>query len=328
MKNPYLALQNAGWPVLADLAWQKLKNSTHGDLQHWHISRNEMPASDSRVELNRSAPILGQPADHPGQLRKALFDLHPWRKGPLVLAGVKIDTEWRSDWKWDRIATQLDLKGQRVLDIGCGNGYFGLRMLGAGAKLVVGIDPTMVFVMQWLAMQKLAPGLMNFVLPMGIEHLPAEINGFDSVFSMGVLYHRRNPVEHLLQLKKLTRPGGQIILETLILEGKDQNVLQPEGRYARMRNVHAIPTLSVLQDWLKQAGLSNTQVLDVSKTTPEEQRSTEWMTFESLQESLDIEDPERTVEGYPAPLRAAILIRNVLNPQNSSGDTGINPLRP
>ena len=64
-------------------------------------------------------------------------------------------------------------------------------MLAAGAKLVVGIDPTVVFVMQWLAMQKLGPGLKNFVLPLGIEDLPENTAGFDCVFSMGVLYHRR-----------------------------------------------------------------------------------------------------------------------------------------
>ena len=203
----------------------------------------------------------------------------------------------------------LDLKGHKILDIGCGNGYFGLRMLAAGARLVVGIDPTMVFVMQWLAMQKLCPGLNNFVLPLGIEDLPSDTPGFDSVFSMGVLYHRRRPVEHLVQLKNLTRPGGQIILETLILEGEGKGTLNPPGRYARMRNVHAIPDLVVLHDWLEQAGLRDTKILDVSITTVDEQRRTDWMTFESLRECLDMENPSITVEGHPAPTRAALLIQ-------------------
>ena len=201
-----------------------------------------------------------------------------------------------------------DLNGKKVLDIGSGNGYFGLRMLAAGAGLVVGIDPTLVFVMQWLAMQKLCPGLNNFVLPLGIEDLPPNTDQFDTLFSMGVLYHRRQPVDHLEQLKNLTCPGGQIVLETLVLEGEDDNILNPDGRYARMRNVHAIPTLAVLHDWLDQAGLCGVRVLDVSKTTCDEQRSTNWMTFESLRECLDPENQSRTVEGYPAPVRAAMLI--------------------
>lgn len=309
MKNPYKGLFAAGQPVLADLAWQTLKNSTHGDLQYWLEAIRTLPEGDFDVDLDRAAPALGRPFDDPERSRESLSALHPWRKGPLLLGGVKIDTEWRSDWKWNRIAPHLDLAGQQVLDVGCGNGYFGLRMLGAGAKLVVGIDPTMVFVMQWLAMQKLSPGLNNFVLPLGIERLPADTGGFDSVFSMGVLYHRRDPLGHLRQLKKLARPGGQVVLETLVLDGEGEEILEPPGRYARMRNVHTVPTVTVLLDWLRQAGMGRAEILDVSGTTTAEQRSTEWMTFESLRESLDEGDHSLTVEGHPAPVRAVVLVQ-------------------
>jgi tRNA (mo5U34)-methyltransferase len=308
MKNPYRQLMGSDWSELAELAWHALRNSPHGDLQRWLESIEAMAEGDGYAQLDQEAPVLGRPVDDLERLQQQLFNLHPWRKGPLELGGVRIDTEWRSDWKWERLKPHLDLDDQRILDIGCGNGYFGLRMLAAGAKLVIGIDPTLVFIMQWLAMQKLCPGLNNFVLPLGIEHLPANTAGFDRVFSMGVLYHRHNPVEHLELLKKLTLPGGQIVLETLILEGETQKILKPSGRYARMRNVHAIPTLTVLQDWLGQAGLSEAMVLDVSKTTIDEQRTTDWMTFESLRECLDVKNPSVTVEGHPAPIRAALLV--------------------
>jgi len=309
VKNPYLDLQASGRPDLADLGWACLKNLSHGDLPRWLESIDALTEGDGYRQLDRSAPALGRPVGEPSLLRQHLLNLHPWRKGPLELGGVRIETEWRSDWKWERLEPHLDLKGQEILDIGCGNGYFGLRMLAAGAKLVVGIDPTVVFVMQWLAMRKLGPGLKNFVLPLGIEDLPENTPGFDCVFSMGVLYHRRYPVEHLELLKQLTRPGGQVIIETLVLEGEGNEVLKPAGRYARMRNVHAIPTLAVLHDWLEQAGLPEAQVLDVSKTTTLEQRSTDWMTFESLRECLDVNNPSLTVEGHPAPVRAALLVR-------------------
>ena len=309
MNDPYTQIGTAGWPELAELGWQKLKNNTHGDLSRWLEAIENLPECEIGIELDRDAPSLGRPVENRALLREQLLKLHPWRKGPLELGGVRIDTEWRSDWKWNRLKPFLDLKGHQVLDIGCGNGYFGLRMLAAGAQLVVGIDPTVVFVMQWLAMQKLNPGLSNFVLPLGIEDLPEDTRRFDSVFSMGVLYHRRKPVEHLQQLKQLTRPGGQIVLETLVLEGEGEYVLEPAGRYARMRNVHALPSLAVLQRWLEQAGLTCARVLDVSKTSTDEQRTTDWMTFESLRESLDPDDPSLTVEGHPAPVRAALLVR-------------------
>ncbi len=308
MNDPYTQIGTSGWPELAELGWQNLKNNTHGDLSRWLEAIENLPECETGIELDRDAPSLGRPVENQALLREQLIKLHPWRKGPLELGGVRIDTEWRSDWKWNRLKPHLDLKGHQVLDIGCGNGYFGLRMLAAGAQLVVGIDPTVVFVMQWLAMQKLNPGLKNFVLPLGIEDLPKDTGGFDSVFSMGVLYHRRKPVEHLQQLKQLTRPGGQIVLETLVLEGEGEHILEPAGRYARMRNVHAIPTLAVLHQWLEQAGLPDVQVLDISKTTADEQRSTPWMTFESLSECLDGDHPSLTIEGHPAPVRAALLV--------------------
>jgi tRNA (mo5U34)-methyltransferase len=309
MKNPYLQLEATDWPELAVLAWHTLETSTHGDLPRWLDDIAALDQGDGYHQLGRDTPVLGRPVNDPERLRQRLLGLHPWRKGPLELAGIRIDTEWRSDWKWQRLKAHLDLKGHRVLDIGCGNGYFGLRMLADGAQLVVGIDPTLVFVMQWLAMQKLCPGLNNFVLPLGIEDLPGDTNGFDSVFSMGVLYHRREPVEHLERLKKLTRPGGQIVLETLVLEGPGRETLTPAGRYARMRNVHAVPSLPVLYDWLEAAGLPGATLLDVSRTTTGEQRSTDWMTFESLRECLDPINPAVTVEGHPAPVRAALLVK-------------------
>ncbi len=275
----------------------------------WLQAIDRLPSGDSFANLDRSAPVLGRETEDPASVREQLLKLHPWRKGPLELAGIKIDTEWRSDWKWQRLEAELDLADQLILDIGCGNGYFGLRMLAAGARLVLGIDPTLVFVMQWLAMQKLCPGLENYVLPIGVEDLPDDSRPFDTVFSMGVLYHRRNPLAHLRRLRSLTCPGGQIVLETLILEDEEKKVLEPKGRYARMRNVHAVPSLPLLLDWLEQAGLADIQVLDVSRTSTGEQRSTEWMTFESLKENLDPLDASLTIEGHPAPVRSAILIR-------------------
>lgn len=309
VNNPYLELKTTPWSGLAELGWRRLQSKPHGDMPDWLGAIENMPGDEGYCDLNLNAPILGRTVEDLPALREQLAALHPWRKGPLVLGGVEIDTEWRSDWKWDRLQAHLDLKDRQVLDIGCGNGYFGLRMLGAGARLVIGVDPTMVFVMQWLAMQKLCPGLNNFVLPLGIEDLPLNTGGFDCVFSMGVLYHRRNPVEHLEKLKKLTLPGGQIVLETLIINAEGRRTLTPSGRYARMRNVHAIPTTDSLLDWLRQAGLNDTRVLDINKTSIEEQRSTDWMRFESLIDCLDAGDRALTVEGHPAPVRVAILIQ-------------------
>jgi tRNA (mo5U34)-methyltransferase len=187
-------------------------------------------------------------------------------------------------------------------------------MLGAGARCVVGVDPTLVYVMQWLAQAHFACAggeiARNFLLPLRDRDLPQGLSGFDTVFSMGVIYHRRDPAEHLARLRKWLRSGGRLVLETLVIDGPGDSVLVPEKRYARMRNVHYLPTPARLEADLRAAGFTDLVCVDRSPTTPEEQRTTPWMRFESLARCLDPDNPSLTVEGYPAPVRAMMLARS------------------
>ena len=315
MTSPYGSLkarcpQDAWIEAVSDLAAEKLELHPHGDLPRWRRALDALPETGPLASLDGPVPRLGGPAPDRESLERLLMELHPWRKGPIELGGVTIDTEWRSDWKWRRVAPHIDLAGHRVLDIGSGNGYFGLRMLGAGARVVVGIDPTLVFVMQWLACRHFGGDLPSYVLPLGVEELPAGGAELDTVFSMGVLYHRKNPREHLLRIFDLLRDGGHLVLETLVLPpGREGDILEPTGRYARMRNVWAIPGTELLLSWVKAAGFSSPRVVDVTPTTTREQRSTGWMTFESLEQALDPDDSGLTVEGLPAPVRAVLVAR-------------------
>lgn len=291
-----------------------MQHCGHGDFPRWCEALDALPKPEpetgNKADLSGETPGFGGPADDPEGLRGLLMALHPWRKGPLNVGGLHIDTEWRSDWKWSRIAPHIDLSGCRVLDIGCGNGYYGWRMLGAGADLVVGIDPTLVFVMQWLACRHFSGDLPNFVLPLGIEDLPNQPATFDCVFSMGVLYHRRDPLHHLARLRRLAGAGGTVVLETLVLPDRMRGeTLVPEDRYARMRNVWSVPGQGVLNQWLEKAGFSKIETVHVGETSLEEQRSTEWMTFESLDKTLDPRDHSLTIEGHPAPRRAVVIAR-------------------
>lgn len=283
----------------------------HGDLERWQGALDALPdLKPTDVELRERFRLDAPCADATrAQLRKALLGLSPWRKGPFDLFGVHIDTEWRSDWKWARVAPHLDLHGKRVLDVGCGNGYYQWRMLGAGADSVIGIDPNWLFFCQFQAIQRYLPDLPAWHLPFALEDLPERLEGFDTVFSMGVLYHRRSPIEHLLALKDCLVRGGELVLETLVIAGDEQNVLVPEDRYAQMRNVWFLPSVPALERWLRRAGFTDARCVDVSITRVEEQRSTEWMRFQSLPDFLDPHDHSRTIEGLPAPMRAVVLAR-------------------
>ena len=292
-----------------------LSHERFGDLKHWLLALEELPllqADEIHLDGPRVGASCSQPMDetNTAQLRAALGKLHPWRKGPFELFNVHIDTEWRSDWKWDRLQQGIDcLHGRRVLDVGCGSGYHCWRMLGDGASEVIGIDPTPLFVVQFWALQTYLQQDNIWVLPLAMEQVPPKLQAFDTVFSMGVLYHRRSPLDHLQELKDCLRPGGQLVLETLVIEGELGDTLMPQGRYARMGNVWFLPSCDTLLSWLQKLGFVDTEVVNVCVTTTEEQRSTEWMTFHSLADFLDPEDASKSVEGYPAPCRAVVTAR-------------------
>ena len=299
-------LNEAGWSNVLQ----------HGDYSRWQRGLDALPdTAPSEVYLDAAAVKIGAASDtsDPKQaIASALQQLHPWRKGPFELFGVHIDTEWRSDWKWDRLKNEITpLAGRTVLDVGCGCGYHLWRMLGAGATLAIGIDPTALFSMQFAAIKRYLPAAPAFILPVGIETMPGDMGCFDTVFSMGILYHRRSPIDHLLELKALLQRGGELVLDTLVLDTPQarndaQRCLMPQGRYAKMRNVWFIPSVAMLRLWLKRAGFHHIRTIDISPTGTEEQRSTDWMRFESLADFLDPNDPGRTIEGYPAPVRAIL----------------------
>lgn len=289
----------------------------HGHLEAWQQLIKNLPiyATNQRI-LDASAVQIGAVNDLTEQaktsLETQLKSLHPWRKGPYELFGIKIDAEWRSDWKWQRVEKHIaPLKHRLVLDVGCGNGYYCWRMLGAGAKCVVGIDPMLLNVIQFQLIRKLHGGSPPvFVLPLGIEGLPYGMKAFDTVFSMGVFYHRRSPIDHLMELRDSLIPGGELILETLVIDGGLGEVLVPEDRYANMRNVWFLPSCLTLESWLSRCGFTNIRLVDITSTSMEEQRRTEWMTFHSLADHLTPNDPKLTCEGLPAPKRAIFIAQS------------------
>lgn len=297
---------------LALAEWEK--EALHGDFKQWQKVIDHLPrVKSTQVELKTEVNFGSEEALTDGakqRLEVLLKQLMPWRKGPFTVHGLHIDTEWRSDWKWERVVPHISpLAHKTVLDVGCGSGYHLWRMRGEGANFVVGIDPSQLFYCQFEAIKHFNPDPQVHLLPIGIDEMPA-LKAFDTVFSMGVLYHRRSPIDFLTQLKQQLRPGGELVLETLVVQGDEHTSLMPTDRYAKMRNVWFIPSVPTLLLWLERVGFKNAKLVDLSTTSLDEQRKTQWMENESLIDFLDPTDHSKTIEGYPAPLRAVIVATN------------------
>ncbi len=298
--------------ALPQLVEEYFSERLHGDLPGWLAQLQTLPdIPAATVELNSAAISVAQPdisAEQRQQVEACLRQFIPWRKGPFSIHGVYVDAEWRSDWKWERLLPHINaLHGRSVLDVGCGSGYHCWRMAGAGAELVIGIEPSPLFVLQHQLIKHFVGDSPTFVLPLTMEAMPPQMMAFDTVFSMGVLYHRRSPLDHLIELRDSLRRGGELVLETLVIDGDKGDVLMPEDRYAKMRNVWFLPSAGTLALWLRRCGFKNIRMVDQTPTSLQEQRATDWTLKESLVDYLAPGDTSKTLEGYPAPLRAIFI---------------------
>jgi len=288
-------------------------NINHSDFSKWLNVIHDLPfISASEFHLDLESITIGNKIDcsdaERRHIKRQLKHLMPWRKGPYNLFGIVLDAEWQSNMKWARLEGQIKpLQDKLVLDVGCGNGYYCWRMLGKKAKYVVGVDPSLLFYSQFMAIKKYSPNCNIDLIPLGIESLPDKGLYFDTVFSMGVIYHRRDPIEHLRQLSKCLKSGGELIIESLVIDSDNLDVLIPKERYAKMKNVWSIPSVKLLVRWINDAGFKNIKIIDTTQTTIKEQRVTEWMKFESLANFLNQHNINRTIEGYPAPVRTIVI---------------------
>ena len=269
------------------------------------VRPSSVDADQARIRIGAAVDL---DPDQTASLHTALCGLKPWRKGPFEIFGIQIDSEWDSSIKWNRLAGHLGSQaGKRVLDVGSSCGYYMFRLAARHPALVLGVEPHLNYYFQFLALSRYLAFPHVHCLPLMLEEMPMMHRCFDTVMCMGILYHRRSPLDTLLQIHRLMVPGGQVVLETLVLEGDGEMALFPEKRYAKMNNIFFIPTVACLTHWLARSGFDDIQCVDVSRTTSKEQRRTDWIDTESLADFLDPDDPEKTVEGYPAPVRAMLV---------------------
>lgn len=267
--------------------------------------------SAQQCDLAGDTVIIGQPDEindsQRQMLHQTLRSFMPWRKGPFSVFGIDIDAEWRSSRKWNRLLPELpDLTGKIIADIGSNNGYYMFRMAQHQPRLVLGFEPYLQHYYAFKTLNRLA-GFDNLRMELlGVEHIGLFENCFDVVFLMGILYHRHSPIDCLRDIKKALRPGGVLMIESQAIPGNTPVALFPETTYAKVPGTWFVPTVSCLANWLTRAGFTSINIFCTHPMSSEEQRSTDWMTFESYSDFIDPTDPTLTIEGHPAPLRTFI----------------------
>lgn len=119
------------------------------------------------------------------------------------------------------VLKRIDLKGKRVLDIGCRDGLFSFESERLGSSEVIGID------------NDLSKPAVEFLIPyfnsavkmyeMNLYDLtPDRFGLFDVVIFAGVLYHLRYPFWGLKIIRDVLKQNGRLVLETAVWRG-DRN---------------------------------------------------------------------------------------------------------
>ncbi len=288
-------------------------NEIRKERQKWYNWKNIKPLRDALAQLTKVdvdvtyGDVIKIQGNYPdtAKLKETAKMMMPWRKGPFELFDIFIDTEWKSYIKYNLLRPYFNLKDKVVADIGCNNGYYLFRMQEDNPKKLVGFDPSALYKTQF--------EFINFFLNtdivyelLGVEHVEFYEEKFDTIFCLGVLYHRSDPVNMLKQLYKGLKKGGEVFLDTFYIEGEEDIALTPKSTYSKIPNIYFVPTVNALKNWCKRAKFDSFEVLRTSVTSTEEQRKTEWIEGQSLEAFLDPNDKTKTVEGYPAPKRVYV----------------------
>ncbi|RUO38376.1 hypothetical protein CWE13_01670 [Aliidiomarina shirensis] len=139
-----------------------------------------------------------------------------------------------------------------ILDLGCGPGTQTTQLQRLG-KRYVGVD--------------IAHGMLSKAAQMNsdeacyiqadMENLPFAQAHFDLVYSNLAVQWSNNPLQLLLELKRITKPGGIIALAT-VLDNSLQPLAKLRNEFLRQAGVNQQSTLSDWLSWIAQADLECT----------------------------------------------------------------------
>jgi len=164
--------------------------------------------------------------------------------------------------------------GERVLDVGCGDGVLTEKIAGAGADVVaVDAAPDMVAAAK-------ARGLDARVVPgqsLAFDH------EFDAVFSNAALHWMRPPEAVLAGIHRALKPGGRFVAEmgghnnTAAIQAAMRAVLARYGVEALDQSPWYFPSAAAYGAKLEAAGFRVDEIAIVPRPTPLEAGFKPWL---------------------------------------------------
>src|SRR5580658_6422112 len=156
--------------------------------------------------------------------------------------------------------------GERILDLGCGDGQLTQRIAASGAH-VVGVDASAEMVAAARARGIAADHA-------GAEGLPYADNSFDAVFSNAALHWVRDQNAMMAEVHRVLKAGGRFVAEmgghgniAAIRVGL-MAVLARHGYADREDGVNYYPTPEIYQQRLKRHGFSVERIALIPRPTP------------------------------------------------------------
>jgi tRNA (mo5U34)-methyltransferase len=144
----------------------------------------------------------------------------------------------------DEIGLPRECRGMDVLDVGCSDGFFSFEMERRGAH-VRAIDYVLPSTSGFSIAKKLLGSNVDCQVLNVYELSPEEHGTFDIVLFLGVLYHLRNPLLALDRIRRVTRPGGSLLIETQLI---DNYFLLGDGSVTELASLSPLlPTIPLLQ---------------------------------------------------------------------------------
>lgn len=182
----------------------------------------------------------------PDEIRRLVAEHGRWFHEIELAPGIVTPGEDSNRMKLpilDRLGLPRDLRGRRVLDVGCSDGYFAFEMERRGAT-VVAMDFVPETSTGFATARKILGSSVEYRMDNVYNLDPDEHGTFDVVLFLGVLYHLRNPLGGLDAVRSVLREGGALYVGTLMI---DEHFRLADGAVTTLADVD--PALTDVPLW-------------------------------------------------------------------------------